>query len=117
LCTNALHYVDLRDHLFKYPFEMLCYRESTWTRWLNASNNLNRLRLPDFAQLFEDRFEDRFEDVGIETGTHLREEFRRTRDRIRSEFLTGNEDIDAAAGIRVAARGVRGPNRSADSVP
>ncbi|HEY2982272.1 MAG TPA: class I SAM-dependent methyltransferase, partial [Anaerolineales bacterium] len=25
-----IHYVDLRDHYFKYPFEMLCYSDSAW---------------------------------------------------------------------------------------
>ena len=28
-----IHYVDLRDHFFKYPFEMLRFSESAWRRW------------------------------------------------------------------------------------
>jgi len=35
---------------------------------------------------------------------HLREEFRRARMRIRPEFLTGYEDVDAAAIARVECR-------------
>lgn len=44
-----LHFVDLRDHYFKYPFEMLCYSENVWRRWLNPPSNLNRLRIWDYT--------------------------------------------------------------------
>jgi hypothetical protein len=27
-----LHFVDLRDHFLKYPFEVLCYSEGVWKR-------------------------------------------------------------------------------------
>ncbi len=40
-----IHYVDLRDHFFKYPFEMLRFSERTWHTWLNPSSNHNRYRL------------------------------------------------------------------------
>lgn len=82
-----LHLIDLRDHFFKHPFEMLCYDERTWRRWLNASNNLNRLRLPAYRAIFAAAFEH----VRVEVESHLRDEFRRARPRIRSEFLTGDE--------------------------
>ena len=95
-----LHYIDLRDHFFKYPFEMLCYSEQIWRQWLNASNNLNRLRILDYERAFACAFDD----VRIEVISHLREEFRRTQVRIRNEFLTGDEAVDAAAHIRVEAR-------------
>jgi SAM-dependent methyltransferase len=97
-----LHLIDLRDHLFRYPFEMLCYRESTWQRWLNASNNLNRLRLRDYEAIFRNKFAQ----SEVEVVEHLREDFRRARPRIRPEFLTGDEEVDAAAIIRVEARPV-----------
>jgi len=32
-----VHFVDLRDHFFKYPFEMLCYSDKVWQRWLNPT--------------------------------------------------------------------------------
>src|SRR5215213_2597510 len=48
-----LHYVDLRDHFFKYPFEMLRFSESTWRRWLNPSSNHNRYRVWDYRRAFE----------------------------------------------------------------
>jgi SAM-dependent methyltransferase len=93
------HLVDLRDHYFKYPFEMLCYAEPTWQRWLNASNNLNRFRVPDYRAAFDGSFTK----VDIEIRDRLREEFRRTQSRIRKEFLTGDEDIDAAVKILITA--------------
>jgi SAM-dependent methyltransferase len=98
-----VHFIDLRDHYFRYPFEMLCYSEETWRRYLNASNNLNRLRMPDFERLFAAAFAD----VEIEVVDRLVDEFRRAKPRIRHEFLSGDEGIDAAAIIRVEARGGR----------
>lgn len=46
------HIVDLRDHLFDTPFEMLTYSNRTWNRWLNPRDgfHLNRWRLPDYLQ-------------------------------------------------------------------
>jgi len=32
-----LHFVDLRDHFFKYPFEMLTFSETVWRLWLNPT--------------------------------------------------------------------------------
>lgn len=93
------HLVDLRDHFFKYPFEMLSYSATTWRCWLNASNNLNRLRLPDYERIFGRVFGS----AEIEVITRLREEFRSARPRVRSEFLTGDEDVDAAARVLVTA--------------
>jgi len=96
----SMHFVDLRDHYFRYPFEMLSYSESTWNRWLNASNNLNRLRLGDFREIFRRHFRE----VEVEIVESLDEQFARAKPRIRSEFLTGDDAVDAAAIIRVAAR-------------
>jgi len=48
-----LHYVDMRDHFFKYPFEMLTYSKQTWQSWLNPTSNLNRYRIPDYRRAFE----------------------------------------------------------------
>ncbi len=94
-----IHYIDLRDHYFKYPFEMLCYSESTWRRWLNASNHLNRLRIPDYQRSFERVFKT----VDLEITERLLSDFQRTAPRIRREFLTGDDRIDAASLIRIEA--------------
>jgi SAM-dependent methyltransferase len=96
----GVHFIDLRDHYFKYPFEMLCYSEPAWSRWLDASNHLNRLRLPAYERAFRARFS-RVDVVVVED---LRSEFRRVRTRIRPEFLTGDEHVDAAAIVRVECR-------------
>ena len=49
-------YIDLRDHYFKYPFEMLCYSNRTWKRWLNPTSNLNRYRVWDYRNILERYF-------------------------------------------------------------
>jgi len=94
-----VHFIDLRDHFFKYPFEMLCYSQSTWGRWLNASNNLNRLRLWDHERVWRRHF--RQVDVCI-LDTHPGA-FESVRGRVRSEFLSGDSDRDAAGHIRLCA--------------
>jgi hypothetical protein len=94
-----LHFVDLRDHYFKYPFEMLIFSEWVWKNLLNPTSNLNRLRLNDFRAVFEANFSM----AEFEVLEQLVEEFRAARDRIRTEFLTGDEVVDAVAQISVFA--------------
>lgn len=94
-----IHIVDLRDHYFKYPFEMLCYSEQTWQDWLNASNNLNRWRLPQYQELFDHHFDS----VTIDILESLSQEFSKAKHRIRSEFLTGDTEVDSVGLIRVSA--------------
>jgi SAM-dependent methyltransferase len=92
-----IHYVDLRDHFFKYPFEMLRFSESTWRTWLNPSSNHNRYRLWNYRNAFEAYFRE----VEIEILTRDEESFRRLRPYIQPEFISGNMEEDAAATIRV----------------
>ena len=94
-----VHFVDLRDHFFLYPFEMLCYSEETWTRWLDNRYHLNRLRWRDYESTWKEYFPDT-EIEGIES---LPEEFRRARPRIRPEFLTGDDRIDSVGQILITA--------------
>jgi SAM-dependent methyltransferase len=94
-----VHFVDLRDHFFKYPFEMLRFSERAWRTWLNPSTNHNRFRLWDYRKAFETCFED----VKIEILTSEEQAFRALRPHIRPEFLSGNMEEDAAATIRVIA--------------
>lgn len=44
------HIIDLRDHYFRYPFEMLTFSDHTWETWLNPKGgfHLNRWRVPDY---------------------------------------------------------------------
>lgn len=94
-----LHFVDLRDHYFKYPFEMLAYSESVWKNFLNPSSNLNRYRLPDYQKIFQQYFEQ----VNITVLARQEEELKQMNHRVRAEFLTGDAAIDSTTLIQVFA--------------
>ena len=94
-----LHFVDLRDHFFKYPFEMLKFSESAWRNFLNPTSNLNRFRLPDYREMFDAYFQK----VNITVLERLEDEFHAACSRIRPEFLTGDEATDAVTLIHVLA--------------
>ena len=96
-----IHYVDLRDHFFKYPFEMLRFSETTWRRWLNPSSNHNRYRLWDYRRAFQACFAR----VEIEVLSREEQEFRKLLPRIRSEFVSGNMQEDSVGLIQVVASG------------
>ena len=96
-----IHYVDLRDHYFRYPFEMLRFSETTWRNWLNPSSNHNRYRLWDYRRVFEACFEY----LDIEILTREDAAFQTLRPHIRPEFISEIEEQDAAATIRVVATG------------
>jgi len=81
-----LHFIDLRDHFFKYPFEMLTFSESVWKNFLNPTSNLNRFRLTNYREVFEAYFQK----VEVTVLERLNDEFRTARSRIRPEFLTGD---------------------------
>ena len=95
-----LHFVDLRDHFFKYPFEMLKYSESVWKNFLNPTSNLNRYRWNDYKQVFEENFGQ----VNITVIERLVEEFNKVKTKIRPEFKTGDENVDAVTLIHVIAK-------------
>jgi len=46
------HEIDLRDHLFEFPFEMLTFSEETWQRWLCPKRGFhqNSWRLPEYLE-------------------------------------------------------------------
>jgi SAM-dependent methyltransferase len=99
-----IHFVDLRDHFFKYPFEMLCYSERVWRGWLNPSSNHNRFRLRDYRRTFEQFFAR----VGIEALGREEIAFEKARPRIRPEFLSGESREDSVTLICLTASGPRG---------
>jgi len=94
-----IHYVDLRDHFFKYPFEMLRFSENTWRKWLNPSSNHNRYRLWNYRSVFESCFKH----VEMEILEHEEQAFRVLLPHIRPEFISGNMDEDSASLIRIIA--------------
>ena len=95
-----IHFVDLRDHFFKYPFEMLRFSESTWRTWLNPSSNHNRYRLWNYRSTFEACFDQ----VEIQILTSEEAAFQKLLPEIRPEFISGNQTEDTAATIRVIAQ-------------
>jgi hypothetical protein len=94
-----IHYIDLRDHFFKYPFEMLRFSEGTWRNWLNPSSNHNRYRLWNYREAFEAFFEE----IEMEILSSEEEAFRKIQPHILPEFVSGNMEEDAAGTIRVIA--------------
>ena len=95
-----VHFVDLRDHYFKLPFEMLTFSERTWKTWLNPTSNLNRFRLRDYRRVFESLFDE----VDIQVLERDLPAFTKASPRIRPEFLTGDPDHDSVTLIRVVVR-------------
>jgi SAM-dependent methyltransferase len=93
------HFIDLRDHFFKHPFEMLCYSERQWRQFLNPGSNLNRLRAWDYERLFSDSFGR----VRVEAYYSNLPAFRAARHRIRPEFLSGDEHRDAVTHVLLRA--------------
>lgn len=98
-----VHFIDLRDHFFRHPFEMLCYRDRTWQRWLNPASNLNRWRTWQYEAVFKRHFD------AVQAGPTERDlqRFHRVRDRIRPEFLSGDDRMDSATRLMVFAAGPR----------
>jgi hypothetical protein len=99
-----LHFINLRDHFFQYPFEMLTFSERTWQRWLNPTSNLNRFRLPDYRRIFEKHFKN----VSITVLERNLVAFERIQPRIRPEFLTGDTETDSATLVQVMAYSLKG---------
>jgi SAM-dependent methyltransferase len=90
-------YIDLRDHYFKYPFEMLCYSTTIWKNWLNPTSNLNRYRIWDYRNIFN-RY---FKNIQFNILERDLEHFNKVKQRIRREFKSGNESQDAVVSIVV----------------
>lgn len=98
-----LHYIDLRDHYFKYPFEMLCYTKDTWYSWLNPTSHHNRWRLLQYQALFEELFST----VKIDILERDYTNFDKVKFRIQPEFLSGDVETDAVTLIKVLAKNPR----------
>lgn len=96
-----LHFVDLRDHFFKYPFEMLKFSERIWKQLLNPTSNLNRYRLKDYRKVFETYFRQ----LRIVVTDRDEASFLKVQRQIRPEFLSGDPAHDTATGIWIFAAG------------
>ncbi len=93
-------FIDLRDHYFKLPFEMLCYSEKTWKNWLNPTSNLNRYRIKDYRNIFDHYFTN----YDLQELERDMDKFGECRSRILPDFLTGDDNEDAVTQIRVIGR-------------
>jgi hypothetical protein len=94
----GLHFIDLRDHFFRYPFEMLRYSPQTWRGWLNPTSNLNRYRLWEYRRAFENSYHQ----LEIKILERDEAQFLKARPFIRPQFQSGNLLEDSATIIRVA---------------
>ena len=94
-----LHFVDMRDHYFKYPFEMLKFSETVWRSLLNPTSNLNRLRMQDYQNIFR-RY---FEKVDVHVLARDEREFQKALPSIRREFLTDDLLVDSSTLIRIVS--------------
>lgn len=94
-----IHFIDLRDHFFKYPFEMLTFKESTWRRWLNPTSNLNRWRLPAYQQAFQQHFRQ----VAVTILERDPASYERVRELIQPEFILEDLDLQDVTQIRLDA--------------
>jgi SAM-dependent methyltransferase len=95
-----IHFVDLRDHYFRYPFEMLKFSERIWRSFLNPTSNHNRLRLWDYRQMFDACFAD----VEVEVLARDEAAFALARAAMQPEFISGVAAEDPATLIRIIAR-------------
>lgn len=94
-----IHFIDMRDHFFNYPFEMYCHTQSRWNRWLNPSSNLNRWRVWQYEIAFKAYF-DRVRIFNLESDVSS---FRLVKDRMLPEFKSGEESVDAVTRIQISA--------------
>lgn len=90
---SQLHFVDLQDHYFKYPFMMLTFKEKTWRKWLNPTSHLNRFRIWNYQKVFENNFKN----VDIQILKKNEVEFKKFQMKILPEFLSGDVDKDSVA--------------------
>ena len=95
-----IHRIDLRDHYFKYPFEMLRFSRWVWENLLNPSSHHNRYRAWHFRYTFE-RY---FDEVDTEVLHSDPEEFKCIRKHIKPDFLNGDAAEEAAAIILLVVR-------------
>ena len=92
-----VHFIDLRDHYFKYPFEMLKFSEKIWYSWLNPTSNHNRFRLWDYRKVFEKYFGK----VDIQILERDESNFKKARPEILPEFTSGKLEDDCVTLISV----------------
>ena len=94
-----LHFIDLRDHYFIFPYEMLTFPEVVWKHFLNPTSNLNRMRISGYQTAFGAYF--RTVEIIVLSSEH--EAFGKIHQRIKPEFKSGDLAIDSATLIQLTA--------------
>ena len=102
---GLLHRVDLRDHIFRWPFEMLTFSVFVWENILTTPGKgggyQNRFRIDDYERLLQNTG---FTDVRVQTVRSDREGFERIRKRLPSMYRDRPERTLSATGIVLSAR-------------
>ena len=94
-----VHFIDLRDHYFKFPFEMLKFSKKVWYGWLNPTSNHNRFRFWDYRKVFEKYFRK----LDIKVLERDESNFEKARPEILPEFISGKLEDDCVTLISVVA--------------
>jgi SAM-dependent methyltransferase len=102
---RLLHLVDLRDHFFRYPFEMLTFSRSFWegvlTRPNRGSGYQNRLRAEDYAGLLQATG---FADIRVDIRESDPVNYLRIKPRLHSDFKGRKDEMMAATAIILHAK-------------
>lgn len=102
---HLLHVVDLRDHYFAYPLEMLTFSRFAWERILTSPSRgagfQNRLRADDYAALLAKAG---FSDIAWKALQTDAPELDRIRERLHPDFRGKPEEVLRATRIALAAR-------------
>ena len=78
---------------------MLCYKDQVWKKYLNPKGNLNRLRYNEYKTIFLKYFSN----INIDIIERDDASFKKMKQKIRPEFLSGDDHIDAVTMIAVTA--------------
>jgi SAM-dependent methyltransferase len=94
------HVIDLRDHVFETPFEMLTFSDQTWDRWLSPKGgyHLNRWRLPDYLEAMPAAG---FVDVQYEVLDRDRHALQKVMPRLNERFAGLEEDALSVLSVHV----------------
>ncbi|MBL8028958.1 MAG: class I SAM-dependent methyltransferase, partial [Fibrobacteres bacterium] len=101
-----IHFIDLRDHIFKWPFEMLTFSKQTWENSLtnpkNGAGYQNRLRSDDWFSLFSSI--NGFTDIKIDVLTENPNAFKSIKGRLDKEFSGKDPETLKAAIIILSGK-------------
>jgi len=94
------HTIDLRDHVFESPFEMLTFSDKIWKRWLCPKRGfyLNRWRLPEYSSAMK---EAGFINRGCEILERDEAALREIMPRLNEQFRNMDPDTLSVLGLHV----------------